>query len=79
MNNQKSQAVMKYKRTDRYYSRLSREVLINELAETEQIMSSENASAELKFLYQKRYLKILETLMKKLEKFEDNNLNKKVS
>jgi len=79
MNEQKSQTVMKYKQLDRQYSRLSREILINELATAEQNMSNEKTSEELKFLYQKKYMKILETLMEKLEKIERSDLNKNIS
>lgn len=78
MNEQRSQAVMKYKQLDRQYSKLSRENLIGELAAAEKVISSEEISEELKFLYQKKYMKILESLMEKLENFEKNNLNKKV-
>lgn len=75
MNSQKCKAIMKQQQLNRHYLRLSRDGLINELALTEQIFSSGETSEELKFLYKKRYMKILEILKEKLENFKLSNLN----
>ncbi len=79
MSSERSKAILQGQRINRFYSGLSREKLIDELTETESIISSKKISGELKFLYTRRYMKILEILKEKLEKFQPGDFNEKVS
>ncbi|NLF82399.1 MAG: hypothetical protein GX568_00245 [Candidatus Gastranaerophilales bacterium] len=59
---------------ERFYSGLTRQGLINELAAAEQFISDTEISEELKFLYKRRYMKILDALKSKLENLEMTKL-----
>jgi hypothetical protein len=60
---------------ERFYSGLSRQGLIEELTVTEQYISDNEISEELKFLYKRRYMKILDALKSKLENLEMTKLS----
>lgn len=60
---------------ERFYSGLSRQGLIDELAAAEQFISDTAISEELKFLYKRRYMKILDALKSKLENLEMTKLS----
>jgi hypothetical protein len=59
---------------ERFYSGLTRQGLIDELAAAEQFISDTEISEELKFLYKRRYMKILDALKSKLENLEMTRL-----
>lgn len=79
MIKERSRAIARGQQLHRYYSGLSREKLIDELTETESIISGGKVSEELKALYMRRYVKIIEALKEKLENFRQEDLNEKVS
>ncbi|HSA06957.1 MAG TPA: hypothetical protein P5556_07235 [Candidatus Gastranaerophilales bacterium] len=63
----------------RFYSGASRNKLIEELFTTEKIISDSDVSIELKALYKRRYMRILDVLKERLENFDLKNLNEKAS
>jgi|GEM_PF-3372045 len=78
-NRERSRAIFRGQQLHSFYSGLSREKLINELIETENIVSSNRTPSELKNLYKRRYMTILEILKEKLEKSQLTDFNERVS
>ncbi len=78
MNNERSKAIVRGQQLRSFYAALSREKLIDELTATEKIVANIDTSNELRFLYLRRYMKILEILKEKLENFEYEDLNERM-
>lgn len=79
MHKKRNRQLLINKLANRSYSSVSREALVDELAEIEKMVSENGITEELKSLYMRKYSKILEALKEKLENLKPADLNVKVS